>query len=302
MILWFDDKTACLCQDEFLYPVMVFIHGGSYEEGTGMRYDAFPLAAHGVVVVSINYRLAQLGMNLCMSCQLIWWSIRLYRKLNFVNNICLPDVTTCSTLLILAGFLTTGDKILPGNYGLQDQILALQWIAQNIHHFRGNASSVTLFGSSAGSASIGLLMTIPETEGKLILAYILHRHIDGRMTDVTLTVWYAAGIVILHDLVSLFLTGLFHRVIMQSGSPLSFWAVHAPQVNFYGFVSELGQALNCKASDMEGVVQCMKNVDAHKFADVHWEVGHVFVSEIFSNSAATTIHGDVVILVFQWNL
>ena len=40
---------------------MVFIHGGSYEEGAGIRYDGFSLAAHGVVVVTINYRLAALG-------------------------------------------------------------------------------------------------------------------------------------------------------------------------------------------------------------------------------------------------
>ena len=40
---------------------MVFIHGGSYEEGAGIRHDGFSLAAHGVVVVTINYRLAALG-------------------------------------------------------------------------------------------------------------------------------------------------------------------------------------------------------------------------------------------------
>jgi carboxylesterase type B len=44
-----------------LYPVMVFIHGGSYEEGAGVRYDGFTLAQHGVVVVTINYRLGLLG-------------------------------------------------------------------------------------------------------------------------------------------------------------------------------------------------------------------------------------------------
>ncbi len=48
--------------DDVLYPVMVFIHGGSYEEGAGIRYDGFSLAVHGVVLVTINYRLAALGM------------------------------------------------------------------------------------------------------------------------------------------------------------------------------------------------------------------------------------------------
>ena len=40
---------------------MVYIHGGSYEEGAGSRYDGAVLALHGVVVVTLNYRLAELG-------------------------------------------------------------------------------------------------------------------------------------------------------------------------------------------------------------------------------------------------
>ena len=43
-------------------PVMIFIHGGSYEEGAGSRYNGFTLAQHGVVVVTFNYRLGVLGV------------------------------------------------------------------------------------------------------------------------------------------------------------------------------------------------------------------------------------------------
>jgi len=46
-----------------------------------------------------------------------------------------------------------------------DQIMALEWIADNIAVFRGQAEHVTLFGSSAGAASIGLLMTSPSAQG-----------------------------------------------------------------------------------------------------------------------------------------
>ena len=42
---------------------MMFLHGGSYEEGAGIRYDGSILAQHGVVVVTINYRLAALGVH-----------------------------------------------------------------------------------------------------------------------------------------------------------------------------------------------------------------------------------------------
>ena len=59
---------CCKVKDK-LYPVMVFIHGGSYEEGSGNRYDGKVLATFGVVVVTINYRLGELGEHfvLCES-------------------------------------------------------------------------------------------------------------------------------------------------------------------------------------------------------------------------------------------
>ncbi|KAK2182357.1 hypothetical protein NP493_357g02001 [Ridgeia piscesae] len=105
------------------YPVMVFIHGGSYFYGTGNRYNGTALAQTGVVFVAINYRLG------------------------------------------LLGFLTTGDKTLPGNYGLYDQIEALKWVQENIGFFRGDRTRVTIFGSSAGGASVGLLYLSPLTTG-----------------------------------------------------------------------------------------------------------------------------------------
>ena len=66
----------------------------------------------------------------------------------------------------LVGFLTTGDDLLPGNYGLLDQIEALRWINENVETFRGDNTRVTIFGSSAGGASVGLLMFSDFTKGK----------------------------------------------------------------------------------------------------------------------------------------
>lgn len=63
------------------------------------------------------------------------------------------------------GFLATEDNVLPGNVGLKDQILALQWIKENIETFGGDPEKVTLLGQSAGAASIAYLLQAPETEG-----------------------------------------------------------------------------------------------------------------------------------------
>lgn len=105
------------------YPVMVYIHGGSYEVGSGKLYNGQVLAHFGVVVVTFNYRLGALG------------------------------------------FLTSGTEELPGNYGLLDQIHALKWVRKNIRHFRGDPGRVTIFGHSAGGASVGILLTAPSAKG-----------------------------------------------------------------------------------------------------------------------------------------
>lgn len=63
------------------------------------------------------------------------------------------------------GFLATGDEASPGNYGLKDQTMALQWVRENIDRFGGDADSVTLFGHSAGSVSVQLHMVSPLSQG-----------------------------------------------------------------------------------------------------------------------------------------
>ncbi|GJQ72194.1 hypothetical protein Trydic_g3285 [Trypoxylus dichotomus] len=63
------------------------------------------------------------------------------------------------------GFLSSGDMASPGNYGLKDQIEALRWTQRNIKHFGGDPNSVTLFGESAGAASVSYLMLAPKAKG-----------------------------------------------------------------------------------------------------------------------------------------
>ena len=112
-------------------PVMVWLHGGSNRVGTGAQtaYDGTALASHGVLLVTINYRLGVMG---------------------FFSH---PDLTAESP------------HHSSGNYGLLDQIAALQWVQQNIAAFGGDPTNVTLFGESAGSVDATTLMTSPLAAG-----------------------------------------------------------------------------------------------------------------------------------------
>jgi para-nitrobenzyl esterase len=112
-------------------PVMVWIHGGSNVVGSGAEssYDGTALAAKGVVVVTINYRLGILG--------------------SFSH----PQLTQESS------------HHASGNYGLLDQIAALRWVQQNIGQFGGDPARVTVFGESAGAIDAGLLLCSPLASG-----------------------------------------------------------------------------------------------------------------------------------------
>ena len=109
-------------------PVMVWIHGGAYKGGWSYEpnYIGETLSAeHGVVIVSIAYRLGAFG---------------------YLG----PDAKSDDA---------------PVNFGLMDQIAALEWVQANIAAFGGDPHAVTLFGESAGAASIGTLLTLPQTSG-----------------------------------------------------------------------------------------------------------------------------------------
>ncbi|XP_021963036.1 acylcarnitine hydrolase [Folsomia candida] len=66
------------------------------------------------------------------------------------------------------GFLSTGDAAASGNYGLLDQAIALDWVHQHIHHFRGDPGRVTLVGNSAGAASVMFHMFSGLSKGKFV--------------------------------------------------------------------------------------------------------------------------------------
>jgi para-nitrobenzyl esterase len=112
-------------------PVMVWIHGGSLVSGAGSDalYDGANFARHGVIVVSINYRLGALG-----------W-------------------------LAHPGLSAESRANTSGNYGLLDQIAALRWVRRNISAFGGDPDRVTIAGESAGALSVICLLASDAARG-----------------------------------------------------------------------------------------------------------------------------------------
>ncbi|XP_050684582.1 neuroligin-4, Y-linked-like isoform X2 [Leptidea sinapis] len=129
-----DESEDCLYLNVYLpyreqkskkFPVLVFVHGDSFEWSSGNPYDGRILSSYGnVMVVTINYRLGILG---------------------FMK----PSLT----------------EHVYGNNGLLDQLAALQWIKDNIEDLNGDPTSVTLMGHGTGAACINFLMLSPISNG-----------------------------------------------------------------------------------------------------------------------------------------
>lgn len=79
--------------------------------------------------------------------------------------------TFCNRLGPL-GFLSTEDMECPGNVGMKDQVQVLQWVQENIASFGGDSNRVTIFGESAGGASVHYHMISPLSQGKILTRYL----------------------------------------------------------------------------------------------------------------------------------
>lgn len=114
-------------------PVLIYIYGGDFMAGDSSekRYDGAALAARGIVVVTINYRLGVFGF--------------------FAH----PELTAESP------------HSASGNYGLLDQVAALAWVKRNIAAFGGNPARITIGGESAGSMAVSALMASPLSRGQI---------------------------------------------------------------------------------------------------------------------------------------
>ncbi len=147
--LYLNVWTPTASQDAKL-PVMVWIHGGGFflGSGSGTSYDGANLARRQVVVVTINYRLGPFG---------------------FLGHPALSKESPHGA---------------SGNYGLLDQIAALQWVQKNVAAFGGDPGSVTIFGESAGAFSVGCLLVSPLARG------LFHRAI----AESGAAIWIARGL------------------------------------------------------------------------------------------------------------
>ena len=124
-------------------PVLIWIHGGAFIGGSSNLYRLDQLAAEGgLVVVSMNYRLGALG---------------------FMPN---P-----------AFQMTSSSGTYNGNYGLEDQRLAMRWVQQNIAAFGGDKTNVTIAGESAGAASVCMHLSAPSQVTGLFHKAIVQLHL-----------------------------------------------------------------------------------------------------------------------------
>ena len=170
--------------------VMIWIYGGGFQTGSQDIYDARTLPAlNDVILVTINYRLSVLG------------------------------------------FLSTGvgtgnndEHSLSGNYGLWDQHLAIKWVHDHINKFGGDPNRITIFGESAGSASV-----------------IYQAMYEGNRE-------------------------LFQRVICQSGSPASGWALdYNPRERYLQYAKGNG----CSQGNDVDIINCLRGIPAESLDFQH---------------------------------
>lgn len=132
-------------------PVMIFIHGGAFNEGSGSIkvYDGEELAKKGIVVVSINYRLGVFGF--------------------FVH----PELSAASP------------HHASGNYGILDCIAAVKWVKDNISSFGGDPSKITIAGQSAGARAVHVLTASPLAKGTFSRAVAFSGSGRSRLSSTT---------------------------------------------------------------------------------------------------------------------
>ncbi|MET0463173.1 MAG: carboxylesterase family protein [Chitinophagaceae bacterium] len=143
-----------------LLPVLVYFYGGGFVAGDGSesRYDGASMARHGIVALTVNYRLGAFG---------------------FMAH---PELTKESPFNA------------SGNYGLLDQAAALKWVRKNISVFGGDPLRVTIAGESAGSISVSAQMASPLAKDLISAAIGESGSILGTLSAAPVANAEAAGV------------------------------------------------------------------------------------------------------------
>ncbi|XP_062621286.1 acetylcholinesterase-like [Saccostrea cucullata] len=160
-------------------------------------------------------------------------------------------VVTLNYRLGIFGFYSLDKVFIKGNYGLWDQMLAIQWVKDNIEDYGGNPEKITLFGESAGGFSVGLLSLIPKNKG------------------------------------------LFHRIILQSGTANSPLAIGSTRQSSEIITDKVGCNMN---TNPELVLKCMRNlpVDSIKHAVSDFAKGSLSsIHRLITNVFTPVVDGEL---------
>ncbi|EFN73843.1 Esterase FE4 [Camponotus floridanus] len=241
-------------------PVLVFVHSGAYYEGSSNSKELSP--------------------DYLMDQDII--------------------LVTVNYRLNIFGFFSTMNQVSPGNYGLKDMKMALEWIQENIHSFNGNPESVTLMGASAGAALTHLLALSNKTEG------LFHRYI--LLSGSALSPWaynYKKYRQICLKLVKL--------VGCQSKKDDSIIAINESDIDNSDVENEKKRSNNISVSykdynegyikDDEEIVKCMRTVDARQLLKMlkHFYGGRANRKCVFSPTLEDNSE-DAILTMHPWKI